>query len=178
MGSFVVFRYVDQLSRSLHVEYKHWGIDVQCQVSITRTHFVTTRLKAEIFVWFLKKKSRCHCMWQLKWRREWRRWAERRCLFHQPMTMWVLQFTELDTSHDAPLTGLTLSNGALLVFSRRQHSTRGDCPLACIGGVRDWTPWKGLKVTNKNKSNSVKATVVLQLHCNSYECDELFNKVI
>lgn len=25
-------RYIDQLSRSLNVEYKHYGVDVQCQV--------------------------------------------------------------------------------------------------------------------------------------------------
>ena len=28
----IVFRYIDQLSRSLNVEYKQFGVDVQCQV--------------------------------------------------------------------------------------------------------------------------------------------------
>lgn len=28
----IVFRYIDQFSRCLHVEYKNKGIDVQCQV--------------------------------------------------------------------------------------------------------------------------------------------------
>ncbi|XP_022998255.1 very-long-chain 3-oxoacyl-CoA reductase-like protein At1g24470 [Cucurbita maxima] len=36
--------YVDQLSRSLHVEYKHWGIDVQCQVPL----YVATEMASRV----------------------------------------------------------------------------------------------------------------------------------
>jgi hypothetical protein len=36
---FYVNRFVDQLSRSLYVEYKHSGIDVQCQVLISLLSF-------------------------------------------------------------------------------------------------------------------------------------------
>uniref|UniRef100_A0A1J3EFG0 Very-long-chain 3-oxoacyl-CoA reductase-like protein n=1 Tax=Noccaea caerulescens TaxID=107243 RepID=A0A1J3EFG0_NOCCA len=36
--------YVDELSRSLHVEYKHFGIDVQCQVPL----YVATRMVSEV----------------------------------------------------------------------------------------------------------------------------------
>ncbi|XP_042054032.1 very-long-chain 3-oxoacyl-CoA reductase-like protein At1g24470 [Salvia splendens] len=36
--------YVDQLSRSLYVEYKHQGIDVQCQVPL----YVSTRMASEV----------------------------------------------------------------------------------------------------------------------------------
>lgn len=34
VGCFYENRYVEQLSRSLYVEYKYSGIDVQCQVSM------------------------------------------------------------------------------------------------------------------------------------------------
>ncbi|XP_057776851.1 very-long-chain 3-oxoacyl-CoA reductase-like protein At1g24470 [Salvia miltiorrhiza] len=36
--------YVDQLSRSLYVEYKHYGIDIQCQVPL----YVSTRMASEV----------------------------------------------------------------------------------------------------------------------------------
>ncbi|KAL1550407.1 very-long-chain 3-oxoacyl-CoA reductase-like protein [Salvia divinorum] len=36
--------YIDQLSRSLYVEYKHQGIDVQCQVPL----YVSTRMASEV----------------------------------------------------------------------------------------------------------------------------------
>jgi hypothetical protein len=36
---FYVNRFVDQLSRSLYVEYKHSGIDVQCQVLFSLLFF-------------------------------------------------------------------------------------------------------------------------------------------
>ncbi|XP_038892142.1 very-long-chain 3-oxoacyl-CoA reductase-like protein At1g24470 [Benincasa hispida] len=36
--------YVDQLSRSLHVEYKDWGIDVQCQVPL----YVATEMASRV----------------------------------------------------------------------------------------------------------------------------------
>ncbi|KAI3467638.1 hypothetical protein Pfo_024301 [Paulownia fortunei] len=43
--------YVDQLSRSLYVEYKHYGIDVQCQVPL----YVSTRMASQVA--FVKKSS-------------------------------------------------------------------------------------------------------------------------
>ncbi|XP_071707268.1 very-long-chain 3-oxoacyl-CoA reductase-like protein At1g24470 [Rutidosis leptorrhynchoides] len=36
--------YIDQLSRSLHVEYKHIGIDVQCQVPL----YVSTKMASQV----------------------------------------------------------------------------------------------------------------------------------
>ncbi|GFP96078.1 very-long-chain 3-oxoacyl-coa reductase-like protein at1g24470 [Phtheirospermum japonicum] len=36
--------YVDQLSRSLYMEYKHYGIDVQCQVPL----YVSTRMASQV----------------------------------------------------------------------------------------------------------------------------------
>lgn len=44
-------RFVDRLSRSLHVEYKHHGIDVQCQVSRSSPSYlllVNTEPKTEL----------------------------------------------------------------------------------------------------------------------------------
>ncbi|KAG8365979.1 hypothetical protein BUALT_Bualt17G0028400 [Buddleja alternifolia] len=46
--------YVDQLSRSLYVEYKHYGIDVQCQVPLYVSTGMTSRVafveKSSVFI--------------------------------------------------------------------------------------------------------------------------------
>ncbi|ONK77808.1 uncharacterized protein A4U43_C02F10910 [Asparagus officinalis] len=45
-----VVRYIDQLSRSLYVEYKKKGIDVQCQVPMYVATKMSTITKSSFFV--------------------------------------------------------------------------------------------------------------------------------
>lgn len=46
---FYVSRFVDQLSRSLYVEYKHSGIDVQCQVLFSLLLFFCSFVEPHAF---------------------------------------------------------------------------------------------------------------------------------